>query len=201
VNDKMWWYATRSAGIVAWILLALSVLWGLALSTKAFGRRPRPNWLLDLHRFLGGLAVVFTAVHVITILFDTFVSFSVVNVLVPFTGTWHPNAVAWGIVSMYALVAVEITSLLRRRLSRQAWRAVHYLSFPLFATATVHVLTTGTDRHTLALRALLTVAVVVVIALTMIRFSKAEHHDLLTSPQIPSRSVPLDGRDRRESRS
>ena len=76
VNDKVWWYATRSAGIVAWVLLALSVLWGLALSTKVFGKRPRPNWLLDLHRFLGGLAVVFTAVHVVAIVFDSFVSFS-----------------------------------------------------------------------------------------------------------------------------
>ena len=52
------WYVARSAGLLAWVLLTASVLWGLALSgkAKAFGRRPRPNWTLDLHRFLGGLA-------------------------------------------------------------------------------------------------------------------------------------------------
>lgn len=170
MNDTVWWYAARSAGIVTWVLLVLSVLWGLALSTKVFGKRPRPNWLLDLHRFLGGLAVVFTGVHVVAILFDTYVTFTPINVLVPLTGSWHPHAVAWGIVSMYALLAVEITSMLRRRLSKRAWRMTHYLSFPLFVTATIHVLTAGTDRHTLLLRVAVAVGVAMVAALTTVRF-------------------------------
>jgi predicted ferric reductase len=186
VNDKVWWYATRSAGIVAWVLLALSVLWGLALSTKAFGKRPRPNWLLDLHRFLGGLAVIFTGVHVVAIVLDSFVAFSPLNVVVPFTGTWHPGAVAWGIVAMYALVAVEITSLLRKRLSKQAWRMTHYLSFPLFALATIHVLTAGTDRHTFLLRGLLTIGVLSVVVLTAVRVWQADQHDLMTAPRVPT---------------
>lgn len=188
MNSKVWWYATRSAGIVAWVLLALSVLWGLALSTKVFGKRPRPNWLLDLHRFLGGLAVVFTAVHVVAIVFDTFVSFSLVNVLVPFTGTWHPGAVAWGIVAMYALAAVEITSLLRKHISKTAWRTTHYLSFPLFAFATIHALTAGTDRHTLLLRAALAVGVLTIVVLTTIRVWQADQHDVMTSPRVPPRA-------------
>ncbi len=187
MSDKMWWYTARSGGIVAWALLALSVLWGLALSTKVFGKRPRPNWLLDLHRFLGGLAVVFTAVHVVAILFDAFVSFSIVNVLVPFTGTWHPGPVAWGIVAMYVLVAIEVTSLLRKHLSKQVWRVTHYLSFPLFAMATVHVLTAGTDRHSLALRALVSVGVVTIVALTAIRLWRADQHDVMSSPRIAPR--------------
>jgi len=66
-------------------------------------------------------------------------------VLVPFTGSWHPVAVAWGIVGMYLLVAIEITSLLRHRMSKRAWHAVHLLSYFLFATTTVHMLTAGTD--------------------------------------------------------
>ena len=186
MNDKVLWYATRSAGIVAWVLLAISVLWGLALSTKVLGKRPRPNWLLDVHRFLGGLAVVFTAVHVSAIVLDSFVSFSVFNVLVPFTGTWHPGAVAWGIVAMYALAAVEITSLLRTRISKQAWRATHYLSFPLFVVATMHVLTAGTDRHTLLLRVLLATGVLGVVVLTAVRVWQADQHDVMTPPRVPS---------------
>ena len=185
MNDKVFWYATRSAGIVAWILLALSVLWGLALSTKAFGKRPRPNWLLDLHRFLGGLAVIFTGVHVVAIVLDSFVNFSVLNVLVPFTGSWHPVAVAWGIVAMYALAAVEITSLLRKRISKQAWRMTHYLSFPLFALATIHVLTAGTDRHTFLLRTLLAIGVLGVVLLTAVRVWQADQHDVMTPPRVP----------------
>ena len=185
MNTKVWWYVERSGGIVAWVLLALSVLWGLALSTKVFGKRPRPNWLLDLHRFLGGLSVVFTAVHVVAIVFDSYVNISIVNVLVPLTGTWKPGAVAWGIVTMYALVAVEITSLLRKRLSKKTWRSIHYLSFPLFATATIHVLTAGTDRRTVLLRALVVVGVLVTSVLTALRIWNADDHDVMTSPRIP----------------
>ncbi len=99
-------------------------MWGLALSTRALGKNPRPAWLFDLHRFLGGLALIFTAVHVGAVLLDTYVHFSLVNVLVPFTGTWHPVAVAWGIVAMYLLLAVEMTSLLRKHISKRLWRGV-----------------------------------------------------------------------------
>src|SRR5205823_13062546 len=97
-------------------------------------------WVLDPHRFLCGLALVFTGVHVAAIIADSFVLFGLTVVLVPFTGSWHPVAVAWGIIGAYFLVAVEITSLLRRHLSRRVWRATHFLSFPLFVLTTVHAL-------------------------------------------------------------
>jgi DMSO/TMAO reductase YedYZ heme-binding membrane subunit len=181
---QLWRYTARSGGITSWALLALSVLWGLALSTKVFGRRPRPNWMLDLHRFLGGLAVVFAVIHVAAILLDTFVTFGAVDVLVPFASNYHPVAVAWGIIALYALLAVEITSLLRRKLSKQAWRAVHYLSFPLFALATIHLLAVGTDRKTFLLRFAVIVGVVVVVVLTAIRAYRAERHDLMVSPPL-----------------
>jgi predicted ferric reductase len=177
MSGTVWWYAARSAGIVAWMLLAFGVLWGLALSTKVLGPRPRPNWMLDLHRYLGGLAVVFTGVHVGAILVDQYVHFGPLNVLVPFTGSWHPVAVAWGIVSLYLVLAVEITSLLRRRLSKRAWRAVHFASFPLFVTATIHGLTAGTDRHAFLLRAAFVVVAVFVALLTAVRFSDVPVND------------------------
>ncbi len=133
MTNQIWWYTARAGGIVAWALLAMSVLWGLALSTKVLNGKPRPNWILDLHRFLGALALVFTGVHVVAIVADSYVHFGLTEVLVPLTGTWHPVAVAWGIIGAYFLVAVEVTSLLRRRLSKRLWRATHFLSFPLFA--------------------------------------------------------------------
>src|SRR5206468_6202622 len=122
MSSQITWYAARAAGIVAWAVAAASVLWGLALSTRALGRKPRPDWLFDLHRFLGGMALIFTGIHVGTILLDTYVNFSLVNVLVPFTGTWHPAAVAWGIAAFYLLLAVELTSLARARISKRVWR-------------------------------------------------------------------------------
>ena len=58
-TDELLWYTARASGLVAWALLSAGVLWGLALSTKVLGPRPRPSWMLDLHRFLGGAAVAF----------------------------------------------------------------------------------------------------------------------------------------------
>jgi DMSO/TMAO reductase YedYZ heme-binding membrane subunit len=143
------WYVARSSGIVAWALIVATIVWGLLLATKVLGRRPAPAWLLSLHRYLGALTVAFVGVHVGAVLLDTYTNFGITNVLVPFTGSWHPAAVAWGIVGMYLLLAVEITSLLRQRLSKRAWHAVHLLSYFLFATTTVHMLTAGTDAKAL----------------------------------------------------
>jgi len=56
-DTQVWWFVARSSGIVAWALSALAVLWGMALSSRALGRRPPAPWLLDVHRFLGGLTV------------------------------------------------------------------------------------------------------------------------------------------------
>ena len=171
MKSELLWYTARSSGIVAWALVSASVLWGLVLSTKVFGKRPRPNWVLDLHRFLGGTAVVFTAIHVASIVLDSYVHFGLVDVLVPFTSSWHPVAVAWGIVALYLLLAVEVTSLLRKTLSKRLWRATHFASFPLFALATTHALSAGTDRAALLMRygaALTTVSVVMLTAVRVV---------------------------------
>ncbi|MGZ4754837.1 MAG: ferric reductase-like transmembrane domain-containing protein [Acidimicrobiia bacterium] len=146
MSNQIWWYTARAGGIVAWALLAASVVWGLLLSTRLRPGGVAPSWVLDLHRFLGGLAVIFTVVHVVAIMLDSYVHFGLADVLVPFASSWHPNWVAWGITSMYLLLAIEVTSLTRRWLPRKLWRRIHVLSLPLFALATVHFIGTGTDR-------------------------------------------------------
>lgn len=139
------WYVARACGLVAWALLTASVVWGLILSTKVLGMKPRPAWVLDLHRYLGGLGVVFSAVHIGAILLDQYISFSPVNVLIPMTSEWRPGAITWGVVSLYLLVAVQVTSMLRHRLPKKVWRVTHMLAFPLFLTASLHAFTSGTD--------------------------------------------------------
>jgi methionine sulfoxide reductase heme-binding subunit len=186
MNKQVWWYIARSGGIVAWALLAASVLWGLALSTKVLRGRPRPNWILDLHRFLGGLALIFTGIHVAALVGDSFVHFGLAEVLVPFASNWHPVAVAWGVIALYLLIAVELTSLARKRISKRTWRLTHYLSFPLFLLTTVHALSAGTDRSTLLLRWGVIVVSAVITGLTFVRLNKADRHDLLTSPDAKS---------------
>jgi hypothetical protein len=169
MSSQLPWFVARAGGIVAWALTAGSVIWGLLLSTRPLGRRPRPAWLFDLHRFLGGLAVIVTAGPVLAVLVDGYVHFSLVNVLVPLTGDWHPLAVAWGIVGLYLLLAVELTSLAMARLPRRLWRRVHLASFALFAAASVHALTAGTDRHSPAFLLAMALAIGLVALLFALR--------------------------------
>ena len=145
MSSHFWWYVARAGGIVAWALVLASCTWGLLHALRAFGRRPSPSWMLSTHRYLSALAIVFVAVHVLAILADSFVQFSLADLLVPMVSAWHPVAVAWGIVGMYVLVAIEVTSLARARLSPKAWRRVHVLSYVLLALVTIHVLSAGTD--------------------------------------------------------
>lgn len=175
MSSELWWYVARSGGIVAWVMLAASVVWGLLLSTKILGPKPRPNWMLDLHRFLGGLAVIFTGVHVVALVLDRYVEFGLVDILVPFASSYRPGAVAWGVVSLYLLLAVEVTSLLRKRLSRRMWRSVHSLSFGLFAFSTIHGLAAGTDAGIGPLFVAMAMTSVAVAALTIASLDQHLH--------------------------
>ena len=177
MTSHTWWYLARAGGIVAYSLLAISMFWGVALSSRFLGPRPKPNWMLDLHRFAGGLGVVFTAIHVLALVADSYVSFGPVEILVPFTGSYHPVAVAWGVIGMYLLLAVEITSLLRQKLRKRTWRMIHFASFPLFALTTIHLLWSGTDRTAPPMRVFTLLLVIVVCGATILRIVQADERE------------------------
>jgi methionine sulfoxide reductase heme-binding subunit len=146
MNPQFWWYLTRASGIVAWLMLTASVIWGIVLSTKAFPEQRRPAWLLDLHRWLGGLTVAFVAIHLGGLVADNFVHFGLADLLVPFASSWKPIPVAIGIVAMWLLVAVEGTSLMIKKLPRRYWRWIHLSSYAVFLLASFHAAFAGTDR-------------------------------------------------------
>lgn len=145
IAPELWWYVARATGLVAWGLAVGSLLLGLALATRALGPKPKGPWLLDLHRWTGGLSVVFTAAHVGALIADSYVAIDVVDALVPFASGWRPGAVAWGVLALWLLLAVEVTSLLMKRLPKRVWRTVHLSSYLVAVAATLHGVTAGTD--------------------------------------------------------
>ena len=169
MSPHFWWYLARGSGLVAFGILTASVAFGLALSTRLFGRSVAPAWLLELHRYLGTLAIGATATHVGALLLDSYVSFRWVDVIVPFASRWHTAAVAWGVIALWLLVAVEGTSLLMRRLPRRLWRTVHLTSFLLFAAALGHGLTAGTDGRVQLVQTAAVATVMVVLFLGLVR--------------------------------
>jgi predicted ferric reductase len=141
----VWWYLSRSTGFVAWVLLSASVIWGLLMSGGIVARGRHRLVSMEVHRFLGTLALAFTGLHIASLLPDTYVDFTLVDLFVPFASSWHPVAVAWGITGLYLLLAVQLTSQLMRWLPHRLWRAVHLSSFPLFGVATIHILSAGSS--------------------------------------------------------
>lgn len=191
MTSQLWWYLARAAGIVSWALVAISVCWGLLLAGRPIPGRSvgwaRPHRLLDLHRYLGALAVVFTGIHVGALIADSYVHFDVVDVLVPFASSWRPGAVAWGVVAVWLLAAIELTSLAKRRLPPRVWHGVHLASYPLFAMATVHGLTAGSDAVNPLLRLAMVAAGSAVVGLTIYRVGQ------LSRPARPAQQrVPVD---------
>jgi hypothetical protein len=145
VNPQFWWYVARATGLVAWALATAAVLWGLFLHTRALGKKPPAPWLLGLHRHLGALTVLFVGLHMGALVADSFVEFDLGDLLVPMQSAWQPGPVAWGIVAFYGLVAVEVTSLLMRRIPKRVWHGIHLTSYLSFVMATAHGIAAGTD--------------------------------------------------------
>lgn len=198
MNLHVWWYAARSGGIVAWALLAASVVAGLLPSGRLRPGGVRPAWTLDLHRFLGGLGITFTVVHVASILMDSYTDIGPTDVLVPLVSSWRPAAVAWGVVALYLAIAVELTSLARRAIPHRWWKAIHLSSYATFAFSTVHLLTAGTDAANPVLRAAVAATTMVVAGLTAWRIAaplaprrtRGGHQDETTDLRGPSTAIP-----------
>jgi DMSO/TMAO reductase YedYZ heme-binding membrane subunit len=143
----------------------VTVVGGLLLSTRALQNRASPAWLLDWHRFVGGLAVVATLLHVGAVWFDDYIEFTVVDLVVPFVSPWRPTALAFGIVGLYLVLAIELTSLARRVMPQIWWRRAHRLALPALAASTVHLLMAGEDADEPAV--LLAAGVVVGVTLVL----------------------------------
>lgn len=167
IDPRTFWWLSRATGIVAWATLSLSVLWGLALTTRFLGRLPKPAWMLDLHRHFAVLASSLVAVHIGSLMLDGYARFSVGDVLIPMHTGWKPGPVAWGVVGLYLLLAVQGTSLARKRLPMKVWRALHFLSYPLWAVATAHFITAGTDAYAPAFAYTVIATTVLISALTI----------------------------------
>lgn len=145
MSEKTWWYLSRSSGIVAMVLLLLSVVWGILLVTRALKPMDRPAWLLDMHKWLGGTALVMTGLHLLGLYLDGYIEFGLAELFVPGASEYEPLAVAIGVVSLYVMVAVQATSYLRRWLPKRAWRGIHLLSYGLVWAAAIHAGMAGTD--------------------------------------------------------
>jgi sulfoxide reductase heme-binding subunit YedZ len=161
-------------------VLSIVVSLGLALGGKAQNRRWPRFSLEDVHRFGGLLVGSLIGVHVLAIAADSFLPFSLTQLLVPFTSSYRPLWTGLGIAAAELLVALAITNHYRRRLPYRFWRTAHYLNFAVWTFASLHGLMTGTDRGTTWLAIIYGIAVATVVMLLFWRFGGY----VLRSPRV-----------------
>ena len=139
------WYVIRGSGIVAFLLLSSSLMWGLMVSTKVFGRAVKAKGLQWLHESLGLSAVLATLIHLVALTMDEFIGFGWADVLIPGVSEWEPLIASLGVVTFWTMVVVSFSFYFKKWLGQNVWRSIHYLSFGTFLAALIHGIFAGTD--------------------------------------------------------
>jgi len=168
MSSQIWWHIARASGIVGWLLLTTTVVWGILTPAKLSDRQ-RPAWFLDLHRWLAGLTIGFVAIHLAALVADSYIEFGLVDLVVPFASEWKPFPVALGVLATWLLVIVQVTSLAMKRLPRTVWRKIHLTSYATFFLTSLHGTLSGTDATHPLYQATSLLALAVVIFTTLFR--------------------------------
>jgi hypothetical protein len=147
-NGKELWYVTRGSGTVALLLLTASIVLGVAGSTRWRTTRWPRFIVFGLHRNISLLALVFTAIHVVTVIVDAFAPIGIVDAFIPFLSPYRPFWLGLGTVAFDLMLALIVTSMMRQRIGVNAWRLVHWLAYASWPVAMLHSLGTGSDART-----------------------------------------------------
>lgn len=179
-GPSVYWYLTRSTGTVALLLLTGAIVLGV-IDVQRLSTPRWPRFIVDsLHRNVALLAMVFLSLHILTSVLDSFAPISPLDALAPFVGSYRPFWVGLGAVAFDLLLAVTLTSVLRRRIGFGSWRAVHWLTYASWPIALLHGLGTGSDVKSTWLLALSLACLVSVLVAVLLRV-------LAAWPQYPDR--------------
>lgn len=172
-SDQSMWYLTRAAGMIAYLLLWLSTVWGLVIPSKLFGEVLSGDFTFDFHKFISLLSLGFLGLHIVVLTADKYLPFSVAQLLVPFLSPYRPLWVGIGIISFYLILLVTVTFYLRKQIGMKAFRLIHYTSLAAYLGAVVHALMSGADSSLPAVLLIYLGTFLVVVFLTVYWLTRA----------------------------
>jgi sulfoxide reductase heme-binding subunit YedZ len=143
-RDPTFWILARAGGLVAYAVLAASVLAGLVLKARPVPRL-RPAAVLDVHRFLALLGLSAIALHGLMLALDPTIRLGPAGVLVPGLSPYRPLATGIGVLAAELMLLVFASFSVRRRIGVRNWRRLHWATYAIFAAATAHGLAAGSD--------------------------------------------------------
>lgn len=172
-GTRAYWFLTRGTGAVALVLLTVTVVIGVLGTLRISGRR-WPRFAVEaVHRDVSLLVIAVLLVHIVTSVLDSFAPIALSAAVIPFSSSYRPVWLGLGALSFDLLLAVVITSLVRRRLGYERWRAVHWLAYGSWPVAVLHGLGTGSDTKLWWMLGLTAACVAAVTAATCVRLARA----------------------------
>ena len=173
IGPSAYWYLARGTGAVALLLLTASVVIGVLGALRVSGGR-WPRFAVDtVHRDVSLLVMVVLVVHIVTSVLDSFAPIALTAAVIPFGSSYRPLWLGLGALAFDLMIALVITSLVRRRLGYQRWRAVHWLAYASWPVAVLHGLGTGSDTKAWWMLALTVASVGAVVAAVGVRLARA----------------------------
>ena len=169
ISSHIWWYLGRSSGLVAFWLLFASVALGLAVSSRVFdGVLGRP-WVFEFHKFLSIVVLAMMTFHALIMLPDPYAGFTLRELLIPFQSHYRDNAMAAGIITLYASALISFSFYVKGVIGQRTWRLLHWLTFALFIGAIAHGVFAGTDSKRLIVQYFYLASAAMVLFLTFFR--------------------------------
>lgn len=182
VSTSIAWYVGRAAGIISFILLTFVVVNGLLISSRVGMRFIPPALNLELHRFASWVLILMVLLHGISFMFDHFIHLTWLEFFVPMQakrdflsalGFDMNIAIALGIIGIYSIILLVLTSEIRQKISIKVWRRIHYTSFAGYILIVFHGVMAGTDSPFNWTRVMYIVSGVLVVILTVLRVRSA----------------------------
>lgn len=164
---QIWWYVTRASGIIAYLLLWFSTILGLAVTSKYLDGMLDRLFTYDFHEFISLLSVGFTLVHVLVLMLDHYMPYTLAQILVPFISPYRPFWVGVGVIAFYMILLVTITFYMRNRIGTRAFRAIHVISLAGYIGVTLHGYYSGTDTALPSMQILYKITGLAVLFLTV----------------------------------
>lgn len=138
MNTQILWYASRATGAVSLALFTVVMVLGIATAARKGSTFLPRAAVLRLHRSMTITAMVFLAIHIVTAIADGYVKLNYWDVLIPFGAAWNPLWIGLGSVAVNLLLAIGISSALRRHLSVRVWRGIHLSAYAMWPIAMLH---------------------------------------------------------------
>ncbi|MEO8288374.1 MAG: hypothetical protein ABI670_18270 [Chloroflexota bacterium] len=149
-EPTVYWYLSRASAFVAFGLLWVSMVSGLFITNKMARVWPGVFTAFDLHQYTSLLGLGFAVFHVVVLLGNLYLPYSVAQLLIPIVDApYRPLWVALGQIGLYLSVLVTFTFYVRKQIGNRTWHLIHLLSYGVFAMSLLHGLLSGTDSSNL----------------------------------------------------